>query len=70
MSAIKLLYASNIISRLKGRPQQELTFTVLVENRAYDKQVAVRWQDEGGAWHNLAASYAYAKLCVCQRPGH
>jgi maltose 6'-phosphate phosphatase len=59
MSALKLLYASNIISRLKGRPQQELAFAVLVDNRAYDKWVTVHWGGEDGVWHGLPASYLY-----------
>ena len=50
VSVIELLYVENIITRKKGAPQQRLTFYLMVENRAYGKEVAVRWArdaDEG-----------------------
>lgn len=60
MSAIKLYYASNVISRLKGQPRQELAFAVLVDNRVYDKQITVRWRGETGDWQALPAVFAHA----------
>lgn len=57
LSAVELLYVENIITRRKGAPQQVLTFYLLVENRTYSKEVAVRWAGEDGAWHTLPATY-------------
>jgi len=60
VSAIELLYAENIITRRKGAPQQRLTFYLLVENRTYGKEVAVRWAGETGDWQMLPAAYVGA----------
>ena len=57
VSVIELLYVENIITRKKGAPQQRLTFYLLVENRAYGKEVAVRWAGEDGEWHTMPAAY-------------
>jgi maltose 6'-phosphate phosphatase len=54
---IELLYASNLISRRLGVPQQRLTFVLLVENHAYAKQVAVHWRGEDGEWRDAPAGY-------------
>ena len=57
VSVIELLYVENIITRKKGAPQQRLTFYLMVENRAYGKEVAVRWAGEDGEWQTLPAAY-------------
>ncbi|HRF13680.1 MAG: Maltose 6'-phosphate phosphatase [Candidatus Accumulibacter phosphatis] len=55
MEKINLLCAKNLISRKTA--EQELSFLMLVENLAFDKQVDVAWAGEDGVWHTLAASY-------------
>ena len=57
MKAIQLLHASNVISRYKQRLQQDLAFTMLVENVAYDKLVEVHWTGEDGVWRTLPAEH-------------
>ncbi|GAK56267.1 endonuclease/exonuclease/phosphatase [Candidatus Vecturithrix granuli] len=57
MKLIQLSYVKNIISRHKGRPQQELAFCILVKNIAYEKLVEVHWAGEDHVWHVLPAEY-------------
>ena len=57
MKPIQLLHATNVISRQKHRLQQDLAFVMLVENRAYDKLVEVRWAGEDKVWRTLQAEY-------------
>ena len=57
MEAIQLLQAGNTISRRKQRLQQELAFSMLVENFGWDKLVEVHWAGEDRVWHTLPASY-------------
>ena len=57
MQPIQLLHATNVISRQKHRLQQDLAFVMLVENRAYDKLVEVRWAGEDKVWRTLQAEY-------------
>ncbi|MBW7884497.1 MAG: endonuclease, partial [Caldilineaceae bacterium] len=57
MNAIELLYARSVISRRHRTPHQILTFAALVENRAYEKHVEVRWRGEEGDWQTLPARY-------------
>jgi len=57
MKAIRLLHTQNIISRHKQRLQQDLAFSVLVENVAYDKLVEVHWAGEDGVWRTLPAEH-------------
>lgn len=57
MNKIQLLYVENIITRKKRLVQQELSFFILVENIGYDKNIAVIWAGEDGAWHTLPACY-------------
>ena len=54
---IRLLRASNTISRHKQRLQQELVFLMTVENIAWDKLVEVHWAGEDGVWRTLRAEY-------------
>ena len=54
---IRLLRASNTISRPRQRLQQELVIYVLVENIAWDKLVEVHWAGEDGVWRTLRAEY-------------
>jgi len=54
---IKFLYVENVISRVRKKPQQQLTFFMLVENVNYDKELDVIWSGEDGVWHTLAANY-------------
>ena len=58
MKPIQLVYAKNIISRVKGSVQQELELVMLVENFHYDKQVEVRWAGEDQVWHTQRAEYS------------
>jgi len=57
MKAIRLLHTQNIISRHKQRLQQDLAFSVLVENVAYDELVEVHWAGEDGVWRTLPAEH-------------
>ena len=57
MKNIKLLCARNLITRRKAVAQQQLSFLLLVENRAFEKTVEVAWAGEDGAWHHLPAHY-------------
>lgn len=57
MKRIQFLQAANTISRYKQRLQQDLAFTMLVENVAYDKQVEVHWAGEDRVWHMLPAKH-------------
>ena len=57
MNVIEFLYASNFITRRRRTPEQRLAFAMLVENRAYDKQVEVRWRGETGDWQTTPAVY-------------
>jgi maltose 6'-phosphate phosphatase len=60
-NAQKEYYFTDIfaIARRKGVVQQELTFAMLVENQAYDKQVEVHWAGEDGRWQTLPAEHRY-----------
>jgi maltose 6'-phosphate phosphatase len=57
MKRIQFLQAANTISRYKQRLQQDLAFTMLVENVAYDKHVEVHWAGEDKIWHMLPAEH-------------
>ena len=57
MNVIEFLYASNLISRRRRTPEQHLAFAMLVENRAYDKRIEVRWRGETGDWQTAPAVY-------------
>jgi len=57
---IELLYAANVISRRGDCARQDITFRLLVENRAYEKEVAVNWSGEDGAWHSAPARWICA----------
>ena len=57
MKSIQLLQATNVISRYKQRLQQDLAFSLLVENIAYDKLVEVHWVGEDGIWRTLPAEH-------------
>ncbi|MEZ5889247.1 MAG: carbohydrate-binding protein [Xanthobacteraceae bacterium] len=57
MKLIRFLQATNTISRHRQRVQQDLTFTMLVENIAYDKLIEVQWAGEDKVWHTLRAEY-------------
>lgn len=61
LAPIRLLQASNTISRQKQRPRQKLVFLMTVENIAWDKLVEVHWSGADGVWRRLRAEY--------QRPG-
>ena len=55
MKPVELLYAANVISRQGDGARQDLAFRLLVENRAFEKEVAVVWAGEDGAWHSARA---------------
>lgn len=57
MTPIKLLYAKNTIARHGDTMQQDLTFTMAVENLAYKKEVEVVWTGEDGTRHSLRAKH-------------
>jgi maltose 6'-phosphate phosphatase len=57
MEMIQLLQAGNTISRRKQRLQQELVFSMLVENLGWEKVVEVHWAGEDRVWRTLPASY-------------
>jgi maltose 6'-phosphate phosphatase len=57
MNEINLLHAKNVITRKTALPEQQLSFSLLVDDLAFDKQVDVLWAGEDGAWHTLAASF-------------
>jgi maltose 6'-phosphate phosphatase len=57
MNKIQLQYVENVITRKRQGVQQNLTFFILVENIAYNKQVDVIWRGEDGDWHTLPASF-------------
>jgi len=57
MEAIQLLHARNTISRNKQRLQQELVFSILVEDIDYDKLVEVHWAGEDKVWRTLRAEH-------------
>ncbi len=57
MSPIELLYAKNTTSGHGRTAQQELAFVLLVQNLAYDKDVAVIWAGEDGVRRTLKAEY-------------
>jgi maltose 6'-phosphate phosphatase len=57
MNEINLLHAKNVITRKTAVPEQQLSFSLLVDDLAFDKQVDVLWAGEDGAWHTLAASF-------------
>lgn len=54
---IEILYAANVISRQGEGARQDLGFRLLVENRAYEKEVTVDWAGEDGAWHTARADW-------------
>ena len=54
---IEHLYAANVISRQGDGARQDLSFRLLVENRAYEKEVAVNWSGEDGSWHSAPARW-------------
>ena len=60
VNPLELLYAANVISRQGDGARQDLAFRLLVENRAYEKEVAVDWAGEDGAWHSAAAHWVCA----------
>lgn len=57
METIQLLHARNTITRRTNRLEQQLVFTMLVGNLAWDKGVEVHWAGEDRVWHALQASY-------------
>lgn len=57
MKAVQLLYIRNVISRKRRTPQQGLSFFILVENIAYDKEIEVFWAGEDGRWQTLGARF-------------
>ena len=64
VNVIELLYASNLISRRRRTPEQHLAFAMLVENRAYDKRIEVRWRGETG--RSRAVLYIRARRSLCR----
>ena len=52
----RFLYASNFITRRRRTRTAPLAGAMLVENRAYDKQVEVRWRSETGDWQTIPAA--------------
>lgn len=59
MRPIELLYAKNVISRAAEVAEQQLEFSILVENLGYDKLVEVHWAGEDDVWQILKARYQY-----------
>jgi maltose 6'-phosphate phosphatase len=57
MNEIHLHYVENVITRKKGGVRQHLTFSIVVENLSFHKQVDVHWAGEDGVWHDLAARF-------------
>ena len=57
MSKIRLLYAANEISKVRGLFRQELSFFVSVDNLAFTKKIDIVWAGEDGVWHSLPASF-------------
>jgi len=58
VKSIQIVWARNLITRVEGKPQQELSFWLLVKNLAYEKQVVLQWAGEDNVWHDLPAEYA------------
>lgn len=55
---VRLLKAFSAVSTKYGISQQSVQFTLVVQNLAYEKQVAIHMKDASGAWFDLPASYA------------
>lgn len=54
---LQFLFAENVVVRTAGKPEQRLSFSVAVENVAYDKRVEIHWTGEDGVWRVLPAHY-------------
>lgn len=61
MANINLLYVENVISRRLKTVQQKLSFLLILENLAYDKQVDIVWAGDDGVWQTLAARFQYKR---------
>ena len=59
MNPVVLLYAENVISRPKRRPQQRLVFCIEINDLGFGKTVDILWAGEDGQWHILSAHYQH-----------
>ncbi|PTY02132.1 endonuclease [Opitutaceae bacterium EW11] len=57
MNTIETLYAGNVVAKTPGGPRQTLTFAVLIENLAFDKNVEVHWAGTDGNWRVLPCHF-------------
>ena len=55
---VRLLKAFSAVSTKYGISQQTVQFTLVVQNLAYEKQVAIHMKGVSGEWFDLPASYA------------
>lgn len=57
MEPVQLLHARNTITRRANQLEQQLVFSILVGNLAWDKVVEIHWVGEDRVWRTLQAAY-------------
>lgn len=55
---VRLLSGFSSVSHKYGFTWQDVTFSLVVQNLAYDKQVAIHVNNQDGTWVDLPATYA------------